>query len=230
MSNITYRRADYVDEYKSLTGFEYSLLPTEVKMAYLDSIYNYFVEEARRKDDKGNTTNCRGYVKPLYEPYFEENGCKVTNYDFGVEEFEVKCVDKNKKYEVSEEAREKLAYFLDLLGNAKADAFESCVKRAYAEMLSPMDTGDFVVFKEPNIYGISEELKRESLLRPESCLNDEEKKRIMASQLSLVLDSIIKGNVLDYVKSLPEEYKSVLSELVEAENLARDDEHQLKLV
>lgn len=229
MQNITYRRTDYVDEYKSLTEFEFSLLPDEVKMAYLDTIYNYFVEEARRRDDKDNTISCRGYVRPIYELYFKENGCKVTNYDFGVEEFEVKCADKNKKYEVSEDAKAKLDYFLDLLGNAKADAFESCVKRTYAEMLAPMDTGDFVVFKEPNVYGISEELKRESLLRPDSSFNDEEKKRIMESQLSLVLDSIINGNVPEYVESLPEEYKAVLAELVDSENLSRDDEHQLKL-
>lgn len=226
MEKVTYSRTEYVDGYRSLTEFEFLLLPSEVKMAYLDSIYSYDIEEAKKRDDRDNIINCRGYVRPVYEMYFKLNGCDVTNYDFGVEEYEVKCLDKDKKYEVSDEAKVKLDYYFEMLGNAKADAFESYVKRFYTDMLAPMETGELVTFSSPDLHGIASDIRENSL----SNLNDEEKRHIMEAQLSLMLDSIINGETQDTIESLPEEYKNLLSELVETENLARDDEHQLKLV
>lgn len=227
MQNITYSRTEYVDQYRSLTDFEFSLLPMDVKMAYLDSIYNRDIEEARKRDDRDNTIYSRGYIKHIYELYFKLNGCEVTNYGIGVEEYEVKCVDKNKKYEVSDEARSKIEYYLEMLANAKADAFESCVKRFYADMLAPMETGDVVTFREPDVHRIERDARANNLLSENSSLNDEEKRHIMEAQLSLMLDSIING-IRIIVENFSKEYQEVLSELVEAENPARDDEHQLK--
>lgn len=226
MEKVTYSRTEYVDGYRSLTEFEFLLLPSEVKMAYLDSIYSYDIEEAKKRDDRDNIINRRGYVRPVYEMYFKLNGCDVTNYDFGVEEYEVKCLDKDKKYVVSDEAKDKLDYYFEMLGNAKADAFESYVKRFYTDMLAPMETGELVTFSSPDLHGIASDIRENRL----SNLNDEEKRHIMEAQLSLMLDSIINGETQDTIESLPEEYKNLLSELVETENLARDDEHQLKLV
>ena len=40
----------------------------------------------------GDIYNDRGYFPDADMPFFEEKGCEVTNYDFGIEEFEVKKV------------------------------------------------------------------------------------------------------------------------------------------
>lgn len=40
----------------------------------------------------GDIYNGWGYFPDEDMPFFEKNGCEVTNYDFGIEEFEVKKV------------------------------------------------------------------------------------------------------------------------------------------
>lgn len=40
----------------------------------------------------GDSYNGWGYFPDEDMPFFEANGCEVTNHDFGVEEFEVKKV------------------------------------------------------------------------------------------------------------------------------------------
>lgn len=61
----------------------------EDKNEILIKKYQFILEELK---NIGDIYNGRGYFPDTDMPFFEERGCEVTNYDFGIEEFEVKKV------------------------------------------------------------------------------------------------------------------------------------------
>lgn len=83
-----YDREKYINEYK-LNIDEIALLPIDIRLAYMDKIYRSSVEKAKTTKEE---EQFRGYLHPIYNPYFEKCGCQATNYDFGVEQYGVKSV------------------------------------------------------------------------------------------------------------------------------------------
>lgn len=61
----------------------------EDKNESLREEYQFILEKLK---NIGDTYYGRGYFPDAHKPFLEENGCEVTNYDFGIEEFEVKKV------------------------------------------------------------------------------------------------------------------------------------------
>ena len=61
----------------------------EDKNESLREEYQFILEKLK---NIGDIYNGWGYFPDKDIPFFEENGCEVTNHDFGVEEFEVKKV------------------------------------------------------------------------------------------------------------------------------------------
>lgn len=225
-----YNRKEFVDNFGIITNYEYDLLPLEVQMAYLDSIYGYKVEEARTREDKNYVASGYGYVKPKYAPYFEANGCTFENFDFGKEEYEVKCVDKTKKLEISEDAKEKLEYFLNTIGNAKADAFESRIRRYYQDIIDAMEKGEEVVFHHPDAQNVAKKIIYREVFDSDSELDTSEKNIIIEAELSLMFSALENGEITaNDLPILPESYIEVLKSMVESANLSRDDSKQLTL-
>lgn len=231
MEILNYNRKEMLDKGCYITPFEFSLLPEGVKMAYLDNIYDYSVKRAREKCMNGDTSSAvysyRGYVHPSYGIYFKNNGCTVENYDFGIEEFEVRCVNPTQVYKVSSEDQELLDYYLSVLMEAKANVFESYLTRTFYAGVKRVEDIEVVAGdKETNnmLHGI---LCNDA--NGIDNLTEEEKRMVMEAELSLLIESITKGNTPDTVSKLPESYRTVLEEILESENLSREDSKQLKI-
>lgn len=86
-----YDRDEYIEKYR-LDIDEIALLPTDIRLAYIDKIYRSCVEKAESSEEE---VTFRGYLHPIYFPYFEACGCRATNYDFGIEEYGIKSVRKS---------------------------------------------------------------------------------------------------------------------------------------
>lgn len=225
---MTYNRKNFIDSCNFITPFEFELLPENVQLAYLDTIYSYSVKRAREKGKNGDVFNCRGYVHPDYEMYFEKNGCTVTNYDFGFEEYEVKCVDPNKGHKVTEEDKNKLDYYLSILGEAKANIFEGYLNRTfYAGTKNNSDIE--VEFTDEETTNLFKKFTNRSFMSIDE-LTNEEKKMLMEAELSLVIEDIRNGETPECVNILPKGYKIVLNEEIEALNLALPEGKRLRRV
>ena len=61
----------------------------EDKNESLREKYQFILEKLQEIGDRYNGW---GHFPDKDMPFFGENGCEVTNYDFGIEEFEVKKV------------------------------------------------------------------------------------------------------------------------------------------
>ena len=57
-----------------------------------ESLREKYQSILKRLKNIGDTYYGRGYFPDKDMHFLEEKGCKVTNYDFGIEEFEVKKV------------------------------------------------------------------------------------------------------------------------------------------
>lgn len=223
---IDFNRKKFVDNFDIISIEEYKMLPSEVQMAYANHLYGYTIQKAK---SKGKAFTYNGYVHPNYKSYFEENGCTVENYDFGIEEYEVKCVSPNKHLEISEEAKDKLDFFLTVLGTAKADAFESVVRRNnISREYEDTAEAEMTYFYDPRVLRLSKAVLYENAVTSNE-LNDEEKKMIMQAELALIVEELRTGNDFDTTK-LSEAYQEVLSEMLDSENIAREDSKQLKVV
>lgn len=58
----------------------------EDKNESLREKYQFILDELK---NIGDIYNGWGHFPDAHKPFFKENGCEVTNHDYGVEEFEV---------------------------------------------------------------------------------------------------------------------------------------------
>ena len=115
-----YNREEYIKEYH-LDIDEIALLPLDIRLAYMDKLYKGRVEKAQSSEEE---VYFRGYLHPIFLPYFDACGCIATNYDFGNEEYGVKKVRKT-DYKVDPKYVDMALEYTKEVAKIRSDVYES---------------------------------------------------------------------------------------------------------
>ena len=206
-----YNKQEIINEYNLITAHEYALIPFEVRMAHCDKIYGKNVRKAK---ETNMVITMNGYLPQYYSEYFKANGCKAENYDLAIEEIEITSLE-DKTYEVSEDAKNKLAYYLNTVINAKLKVFESCYRRYIQKQFESFENGESVELNNFRALYTLNRLKSEPINEFNLDLTDEELEIIIEAELVFVLEDIRNGKSFDIPKNLPLEYKNYLTKYKE---------------
>lgn len=204
-----YRREYFVNR-DLLNNFEYVLLPLEIKMAYVDSIYGSKISEMISKGQKN--LESYGYIPEIYMPYFEANGCTFENYDFGREEYEIRLNNPDKKLVVSRKDKKSLNNYIKGVRLAKAKAFESATTRYYSQIINAVNNGSLDLYAL-DIKAMLKELENNSVNHL-TFLSEEEKEEIIKAELFYCIEAMKKNRELKALDKLPQEYLNVLNKLL----------------
>jgi hypothetical protein len=117
-----YNRKEVISKYR-LTPEEVEELSDDLYYAYVNSIdiYRYACDFAT-----SSGKSYRGYIHPVYFKYFNALGCEVINYDFGVEEFEIKRVSDS-TINITNEARIKAKEYVKNIAKKKCNLYEETI-------------------------------------------------------------------------------------------------------
>lgn len=226
----TYDRQNIIDEISAtINNFEYTLLPENLQMAYVDIKYGSDIKEAREKSKDGKKQHVYGNIQNRYKSYFEANGCRFENFDFSIEDAEIECINPDKKYEASSEEKEKVDYYKYIVALAKTEAFESYCENFYKKRIEAIQAGETIDFKEINALSILQRIANCEIESVKDELGEEETKHIMKAQLTLIAEEIISGKVPKIVYDLSDDYIAVLEGLVSEMALAVPDEESKKI-
>lgn len=90
MKNI-YNREEYISTYH-LDIDEITLLPLDMRLGYIEHLFRNIVNRVVELQEE---KFFRGYLHPVFNTYFDKCGCRVINYDFGIEEYGIKSIRKS---------------------------------------------------------------------------------------------------------------------------------------
>lgn len=205
MEKFNYNKGALVGNYKLITHDEYGLLPYEVRMAYCDEKYGYAVKEAKEKGYGDGL----GYIYPSHAEYFKANGCSYENFDFGSETYEVKSVF-DATYEVSEEAKNKLEYYRNLVGLVKFEIFEQRYIKHYNEVIEAIHNGKSVILNGFDFLSLLNGIRNKSLAFRKENLTADEQELLMRAELQFVLKAIDNNEEYDIADYVPQDYKDYI--------------------
>ncbi|MCH5166659.1 MAG: hypothetical protein J1F35_02080 [Erysipelotrichales bacterium] len=192
-----YNRNSIIENYSNIAAYQIDLLPFEVQMAVAERIYATRLNRAREQGSIVIT----GKIHPIFEQYFKLNGCVVDVSNEYVQVSKVTSVSDD-TYIVSEESKNLLDYYLNLVISARLDAFESYFKRLGVENLetAPLTREQYLALmsiRNEFVDSISIELTQEEL------------EGIIAAELYFILETIKtnkKGTVPDYLADTYKDY------------------------
>lgn len=208
---FVYKRDEIINDYKLITSHEFALLPEDIQMAYCDRLYGYYVKKAKETNTK---VTKNGYLPKEHAIYLKANGCIGTNYDFAIEEIEFEPVD-DKTYVVSQEAKDKLAYYLNIVINAKLSVFESYYMRNAAKEVEAMRNGEEVILNNFNAVNVLRKIRNENIDSINLDLTEEEINTIVEAELVFVLQGIQDGRYPNLPQRFPEQYRSYMQQFKE---------------
>lgn len=174
-----FNKEQFIKDYE-LTRDEYFFLPLEERMEYVKRKFGFILEDIPNVGDK---KTFRGTLPFQFNEFFERNGCRIENYDFGIEETEFERL-RDVKLEYSEEASTKLDEYIKLVAGAKADTFKKVLVDIYQAKIDALNRGNTMPLQSIN---------EEEILKTICSMTDlpkEIKEYIMVCQLSSVMERI----------------------------------------
>lgn len=156
LSYEVYKREEFV-KFMSLTSEEFFLLPERERLAIGELLYGDVVSLL---STPGDYFDSLGYIDAfMFDSYFERVGCATANYDFGVECCRIKKFAES-TLDVDEEDIANALYHVNVLNEAKADAFEEMVIKSYPELAEALDNEEEVVLakRAPEMVGVLKDI------------------------------------------------------------------------
>lgn len=127
---------EFIHRYQ-LSRSEYCLLPKEMRLTYLDMIHRWKVNKAKEKGVVGG----RGYMQEAYAEYFEACGCEVVNYDFGIEEYEIKSV-RSVDFTPTEENKKAVSDYVKFVAELRWSILKTTVENILYNELARLSKGE----------------------------------------------------------------------------------------
>lgn len=138
---------EFISNYQ-LRRSEYCLLPKEMRLTYLDILYREIVDECKEKGSAIRSS----YIQEACREYFEACGCEVINFDFGIEQFEIKRVRDN-HFTPTEENKKLVSEYVKFVAEARWEILLTAIKDALYDELGRLSKG-IVVDPNFNIKGL----------------------------------------------------------------------------
>lgn len=200
----TYNSKQYIEDYQ-ITRDEFFLLPDAEKLVHVEKLYGYLFDALKHV---GDVKTIRGYIPDWYKDLFFINGCNFENYDFGLEESEIKRINDS-RYIQNESACESYEKHRRSIAFAKAGVFESIVKKFFQDKIDALQNGQDLSFSTLEFEHILRSVTDEAF--SSDYLTKEEKDYIMEQEVTPFLEGFHHHSIRGVSKLLSQAYYEYLT-------------------